>query len=191
MRLESPFSVVTRAIPWSGRRRGERVSCHELGYQELADYSVIGSCAIGRRWPCRNKRVARTRPCGGCCVGVKSDPWDVVDCLLRSRPPYTTWKRTSLDRSIGGPLLTTWGNRYVVGGRKKTPDRGPKTFLCWLDGDRLTEFAELPSGGDNSYPGLVEISRTRALVSYYSSHERDASGQPITAIDLAELLMRN
>jgi hypothetical protein len=111
--------------------------------------------------------------------------------LLRSRPPYTTWKRTSLDRSIGGPLLTKWGNRYVVGGRKITPDRGPKTFLGWLDGDRLTEFAELPSGGDNSYPGLVEISQTRALVSYYSSHERDALGQPITAIYLAELMIRD
>jgi hypothetical protein len=111
--------------------------------------------------------------------------------LLRSNPPYTTWKRTSLDRFIGGPLLTKWGNRYVVGGRKITPDRGPKTFLGWLDGDRLTEFAELPSGGDNSYPGLVGISQARALVSYYSSHERDASGQPITAIYLAELVVRD
>ena len=111
--------------------------------------------------------------------------------LLRSRPPYTTWERKSLDRSIGGPLLTKWGNRYVVGGRKKTLDRGSKTFLSWLDADRLTEFAELPSGGDNSYPGFVEISRTRALVSYYSSHERDASGQPITAIYLAELATRD
>ena len=111
--------------------------------------------------------------------------------LLRSRPPYTTWEHQSLDRSIGGPLLTKWGNRYVVGGRKKTSDRGSKTSLCWLVGDRLTEFAELPSGGDNSYPGFVELSRTRALVSYYSSHESDdASGQPITAIYLAELLLR-
>jgi hypothetical protein len=109
--------------------------------------------------------------------------------LLRSNPPYTTWKRTNLNRFIGGPLLTKWGNRYVVGGRKITPDRGPKTFLSWLDRERLTEFAELPSSGDNSYPGLVEMSRTRALVSYYSSHERDALDQPITAIYLAELLL--
>ena len=118
--------------------------------------------------------------------GGRKEAW-----LLRSRPPYTTWKRSRLDRSIGGPLLTRWGSRYVVGGRKTTPDRGPKTFLGWLDGDQLKEFAELPSGGDNSYPGLVEISSTRALVSYYSSHERDASGQPITAIYLAELVLRD
>lgn len=110
--------------------------------------------------------------------------------LLRSRPPYTTWERTSLDRPIGGPLLTRWGDRTIVGGRKSTEDRGPKTSLCWLVGDQLTEFAELPSGGDNSYPGFVEHSKTRALVSYYSSHERDDSGQPITAIYLAELLLQ-
>jgi hypothetical protein len=110
--------------------------------------------------------------------------------LLRSRPPYTTWERKSLDRPIGGPLLTKWGNRYFVGGRKTTKDRGPKTSLCWLVGEHLTEFAELPSGGDNSYPGFVELSPTRALVSYYSSHERDAAGQPITAIYLAELYLR-
>jgi hypothetical protein len=117
-------------------------------------------------------------------VGRRSGPAQ----LLRSQPPYTHWERTDFDRSIGGPLLTKWGDRYVVGGRKTAPD-GPKTSLCWLAGEQLHEFAELPSGGDNSYPGFVELGPARALVSYYSSHERDASGKTITAIYLAELMM--
>lgn len=108
--------------------------------------------------------------------------------LLRSQPPYAQWERRDLDRSVGGPLLTKWGDRILVGGRKTTP-AGPKTSLCWLVGDELREFAELPSGGDNSYPGFVELAPDRALVSYYSSHERDASGKTITAIYLAELIM--
>lgn len=107
--------------------------------------------------------------------------------LLKSSPPYEQWDRKDLDRYIGGPLLVKWGNRYVVGGRNTTQDRGPKTSLCWLVNDTLHEFAELPSGGDNSYPGLVELAPGRALVSYYSSHERDAAGRQITAIYLAEL----
>ena len=107
--------------------------------------------------------------------------------LLRSRPPYTNWERTNLDRPIGGPLVAKWGDRYLVGGRKSTKDHGPKTVFFWLNEGKLTEFAELPSGGDNSYPGFVALSLTRALVSYYSSHERDADGRPITAIYLAEL----
>ncbi|HVX61912.1 MAG TPA: hypothetical protein VHC19_14950 [Pirellulales bacterium] len=110
--------------------------------------------------------------------------------LLRSPPPYAQWERKSLDRPIGGPLLTKWGARYLVGGRKTTKDRGPKTSLCWLIGDRLQEFAELPSGGDNSYPGFVELSPNRGLASYYSSHERDGAGKPITAIYLAELSLQ-
>jgi hypothetical protein len=109
--------------------------------------------------------------------------------LLRSRPPYTHWERKDLDRYVGGPLVVKWGDRYVVAGRKVTKQGGPKTSLCWLVDDRLHEFAELPSGGDNSYPGFVELSPGRALVSYYSSHERDPSGKEITAIYLAELLI--
>jgi hypothetical protein len=106
--------------------------------------------------------------------------------LLRSKPPYTRWERKDLDRYVGGPLITKWGDRYVVGGRRTTK-AGPKTSLCWLADDQLHEFAELPSGGDNSYPGFLELAPGRALVSYYSSHEKDASGKTITAIYLAEL----
>ena len=104
-----------------------------------------------------------------------------------SRPPYAQWVRRDLDRYIGGPLLARWGNRYVVGGRRFTESRGPKTSLCWFVRGELHEFAELPSGGDNSYPGFVELSSRRALMSWYSSHEKDANGRMITAIYLADL----
>lgn len=110
--------------------------------------------------------------------------------VCRSRPPYQQWERKDLDRYIGGPLLAKWGNRYLVGGRK-TLAGSPRTSLCWLVDDRLHEFAELPSGGDNSYPGFIELSPSRALVSYYSSHERDESGKTVTAIYLAELAVED
>ena len=106
--------------------------------------------------------------------------------ILRSQPPYQEWQRKELDRYIGGPMLVRWGNRWVVGGRRNT-DRGPKTSLCWLMGDELHEFAELPSGGDNSYPALLPLSPTRAVMSWYSTHEKDPKGKPITAIYMADL----
>lgn len=108
--------------------------------------------------------------------------------LLRSKPPYTEWDRSDLDRYIGGPLITKWGGRYVAGGRRSTKD-GPKTSLCWLVDGQLHEFAELPSEGDNSYPGFLELAPDRALLSYYSSHEKDAEGKTITAIYLADLTL--
>jgi len=109
--------------------------------------------------------------------------------LIRSKPPYTDWDRRSLDRPVGGPLVVKWGEHIIVGGRKTTQDKGPKTSLCWLVGDQLQEFAEFPSGGDNSYPGFVALSPTRTLVSYYSSHEKDDAGKTITAIYMTELTL--
>jgi hypothetical protein len=109
--------------------------------------------------------------------------------ICRSKPPYREFTRKDLDRYIGGPLLARWGGRYLVGGRKMLTDK-PVTSLYWLADDTLHEFAELPSGGDTSYPGFIELSPTRALVSYYSSHERDAAGKTITAIYLAELAIK-
>ena len=106
--------------------------------------------------------------------------------VLRSRAPFTKWDRKDLGRYIGGPHVAKWGERYFVGGRKIV-DGKPSTTLSWLVDDELVEFAELPGAGDNSYPGFLELSPTRALVSYYSTHEKDAAGEPITAIYLAEL----
>jgi hypothetical protein len=110
--------------------------------------------------------------------------------ILKSTPPYTEWYRNDLDRYIGGPLLIRWGDQYVVGGRRTT-DSGPKTSMCWLDGEDLHEFASLPSGGDNSYPGFVEVNPTHAAMSWYSSHEKDENGQTITAIYMADLTIGN
>ncbi len=107
--------------------------------------------------------------------------------LLRSQPPYTQWQRQELDRYIGGPLLIRWGDHYLVGGRKTLDDQGPKTSLCWLVDGQLHEFAELPSGGDNSYPGFVETNPGCAMVSWYSSHEKNTEGDTLTAIYLADL----
>lgn len=108
--------------------------------------------------------------------------------LARSSPPYTTWTRKRLPQFVGGPLLAKWGSRWLVGGRRNTK-AGPKTALYWLIDDELKVIVELPSGGDNSYPGFVPLDEEHALVSWYSSHEKDAEGQPITAIYLADVVV--
>jgi hypothetical protein len=106
--------------------------------------------------------------------------------LCRAQPPYRQWQRTDLHQFIGGPLLAKWGDRYLVGGRK-TAGAPARTALSWLVDGQLHEFAVLPSGGDNSYPGFIERCPLRGLVSWYSSHEKDESGKTITAIYLADL----
>ena len=47
----------------------------------------------------------------------------------------------------------------------------------------LPGAAELPSGGDCSYPGFVALDESRGLLSYYSSHDGS------TSIYLAEIVL--
>lgn len=122
----------------------------------------------------------------GSLVGVSRATRE-ASVLLRSQPPYREWTRHDIPEYLGGPVLARWDDRLVVGARRNTA-QGPRTTLWWLEGTRIVPFAELPSGGDNSYPGLVILDAKRALMSWYSSHEYDAQGKPITAIYLANLV---
>jgi len=107
--------------------------------------------------------------------------------ICRSTPPYAVWDRVDLDRNVGGPLLTRWGDRYLVAGRKSQDGQPPVTSVYWLVDDALEEVLELPSGGDNSYPGFVQLDDDRALLSYYSSHEGSGESKAPCHIYIAEL----
>ncbi|QEF97398.1 hypothetical protein Mal15_14380 [Stieleria maiorica] len=157
--VESLMLESDDGLIWRKRAVFQEVQGDETAFLFESDGSVIG---IGRRG------------------GDKAQ-------LLRSEPPYQHWDRQELDRYIGGPLIARWGEHIVVGGRKSIGGNGPKMSMYWLVDDRLHEFAELPSGGDNSYPGLIALGPTRAIMSWYSSHEKDESGNTITAIYMADL----
>lgn len=105
--------------------------------------------------------------------------------MLTASSPYYKWERTELSEYVGGPNIQKWGGRYIVAGRQNT-DRGAKTSFYWLHERKLNKFAELPSGGDNSYPGFIALSDKQAVVSWYSSHE-NIDGKSITAIYMANL----
>ncbi len=122
-------------------------------------------------------------------IGIGRDGAGRPAHVWRSSPPYTTWTSTDLDRKVEGPVLAKWGQRYLVGGRKPLDEKRSITALYWLVDDALEEIAELPSGGDNSYPGFVQVAPDRAWVSYYSSHEGSGTIWPPSAIYLAELAL--
>ncbi len=107
--------------------------------------------------------------------------------ICRSSAPYVDWTQTDLDRQIGGPMLAKWGDLYLVAGRKYGERRSAVTSLYLLDDDSLEEVADLPSGGDTSYPGFVSLSETEGLLSYYSSHEGSGDGTAPSSIYMARL----
>jgi hypothetical protein len=140
----------------------------------------------GRIQPSYGDEIAFLFEPGGSVLAVARGGRERVGQVCRAQPPYTEWTRTDLSRNIGGPMLSTWGDRYLVGGRKITGPK-PVTVLYWLVNDALEEILELPSGGDNSYPGFLELSPTQGLLSYYSSHEGSGTSLAPSAIYLAEL----
>ena len=158
-RVESAMLESDDGLLWRTRSLFQEINGDETAFQFEASGGIL---AIGRRGSGKAQ-------------------------ILRSRPPYTVWDRRDLDRYIGGPLLSRWGDRWIVGGRKIISGQGPKTSMYWLVGDDLHQFAELPSGGDTSYPGFIELSSTRAALSWYSSHEKGDDGRTITAIYMADL----
>ena len=112
---------------------------------------------------------------------------DTAYCLLRrdrgsrtgmlgfSPPPYTDWEWQELGLRIGGPkMIRLRDGRFLAAVRLYEGEA--HTSLCWVDvaSGAMTEDLRLPSGGDNSYAGMVEY-EDLVWVSYYSSHEGKTS----------------
>lgn len=93
-----------------------------------------------------------------------------------AKPPYEDWTWVSrLPVNVGGPELVRLSDgRYIIGGREGygTPTAKNNMVLWELDPQKaaFTKILTLPSGGDCSYPGIVEH-RGQLWVAYYSSHE--------------------
>src|SRR5262249_14021658 len=112
---------------------------------------------------------------------------DALICLFRrdgtpntaqlgtSRPPYTAWTWKDAGMSVGGPCLLKLPNgRWLAAGRTTREGR-PQTVVARVDlgAGTLTPLVTLPSGGDNSYAGMVWYDG-KVWMSYYSSHEGKA-----------------
>jgi hypothetical protein len=117
-------------------------------------------------------------------VFVGDDAWAIVrrDAdsysaqLGRAKWPFKKWQWYDLGMYLGGPCMlvkdksTVWVSARIWENHKLT------TRLLELDlvTKKLTTIAELPSAGDNSYPGLAQIEKT-LFISYYSMHQDNKS----------------
>lgn len=100
---------------------------------------------------------------------------DQLGMMGTSKPPYTDWSWDKLDFKLGGPNFEIIPiNKILIGTRVYSED-GPYTaLLLGKKGEPFKEVFKLPSGGDNSYPGIFSIAGY-VWLSYYSSHEGKAS----------------
>ncbi len=127
-----------------------RVS-HNLGYPNESDMHVDSN---GNMWAL-----------------VRRDADSFSAQLGFSKAPFTRWYWHDLGKYIGGPAwVPLTKTTMLVAGREWTGKALVTTLWTLnLSNKKLDKILTLPSGGDNSYPGLA-IDGDTLYVSYYSGH---------------------
>ena len=121
-----------------------------------------------------NEATVRFDKKGVLYVLIRRELGDQMGVMARSEAPYTQWEYEKLDFRLGGPnFLFTEDQKWIVGSRVHAREVHTGIFKQDEKG-KLRELIKLPSGGDNSYPGML-IYNGVLYVSYYSSHEGKAS----------------
>lgn len=91
--------------------------------------------------------------------------------LGRSKPPYQDWDLISTGVKLGGPNLFFTDKEELLFGTRTYFNNAYQTALYGVDKiGGFQHLIEFPSGGDNSYPGIV-LHNDILYFSYYSGHE--------------------
>lgn len=147
-------------------------------------YDVIAKLQIDG-YP--NEATVRFLPDGRMAIIMRREAGDTRGWWGTSSAPYTDWKWSKMGLRLGGPdFLVLDDNRILMSTRNYAVPGHAKT--CIYTGNNNGVFEEamvLPSGGDNSYPGMITVG-DEVWVSYYSGHEG-----PNPSIYLAKIPMSN
>ncbi|ADV62857.1 hypothetical protein Isop_2279 [Isosphaera pallida ATCC 43644] len=150
-----------------------------LTYDHLGELAVDG-------YP--NETTLRFLDDGTLIALVRREKGDQSAAIGRARPPYRpeNWTWIASRHSVGGPNFLVLRDGSMIASGRYTPKpndphavgagKPTTTALFALDPQAdsperaLIPLIALPSGGDTSYPGLVETNRF-LWVSYYDSRE--------------------
>lgn len=116
---------------------------------------------------------------------VRRDADTCTAQLGTSTFPFKHWQWHDLGIYLGGPCMIQRDNNsvWLAGRIWKDARFTTALFSLELSTRKLDLVAELPSAGDNSYPGLVVQGNT-LWMSYYSSHEDQKSQIYLAKFDL-------
>lgn len=90
--------------------------------------------------------------------------------------PFKQWTWHDIETYIGGPCMLQKNQTHIYVAGRIWENQKLTTRLLELDVRtmELKTVADLPSSGDNSYPGLAKLNNT-LFISYYSSHKDNKS----------------
>jgi len=139
-------------------------SCDGIEWEEKADFPVPGGEVSidfdqdGTLWAL-----------------LRDDNNNSIPTLCLAEPPYSKFHFSkALPFRLQGPMIKCLKGGCAIIGRcwDGTGRRNTRTDLFWIEKDQEPCFIRtLPSGGDTSYAGWIDMAPGRAAVSYYSSHE--------------------
>lgn len=133
-----------------------------IHYRKVTELGIDGS---------PNETTVRFLPDGRMLLLARREAMDKSACWGVSSAPYKDWEFKYVGLRIGGPDFLVDEDGSIIAGGRCYLEKANRTRL-WkgdLDGKLETRYT-LPSGGDNSYPGLLIVGEELWVV-YYSSHE--------------------
>ncbi len=137
-----------------------------------------------------NETTLRFLPDGRMLLLARREGGNQFGCWGVSYPPYTDWDFNLLSFRIGGPDFMVLDDETVIAAGRAYLEKANRTRI-WkgnLQGQFKTVFT-LPSGSDNSYPGILKVGDELWVV-YYSSHElRTEDGEKRAGIYFAKVPM--
>ncbi len=163
--------------PWGDRLFGAAYATGASG-----GHVALTSTGDGVRWekladfPVPGNEVALDFDANGRLYAlVREDGHGSVPALCTAEPPYASFSSvTRPPIRLQGPMLKRLDGACVLAGRRwdNPGRRNLRTDLfVWEDGGDPRFIRSLPSGGDTSYAGWLDLRLGRAVISYYSSHE--------------------
>jgi len=106
---------------------------------------------------------------------IRDDDHGCIPTVCIAEPPYSSFRSaTRLPMRLQAPMIKRLEGGCVVVCRQWDEPGwlNIRTDLFWMeDGKENQRLRTLPSGGDTSYAGWLDLEKGRAIVSYYSSHE--------------------
>jgi len=118
-----------------------------------------------------NETTLRFRRDGTMIALVRREGAKRTGVIGHSAAPYTDWTWKELPVRLGGPNFVIRPDGNLIMGTRQYGKKGARTELARITlAGGYEHLLTLPSGGDTSYPGLVDTP-DRLWVSYYSSHE--------------------
>lgn len=103
---------------------------------------------------------------------AREDGHGSVPAICTAEPPYSAFSVTRPPVRLQGPMLRRLPGCCVIAGRRWDDERRNLRLDLFLleDGKDIEFVCSLPSGGDTSYAGWLDIAPGVAVMSYYTSH---------------------